>query len=321
MDSYMAMESSFGSIARTILREWRIVATVCVVFELLALVFLRFATPVYSAEMVVAPASDNSLGSSLGTSLGQLSGLASVAGIRLPDNENVTPYSKFVELTQSDELADRIERKYGLLKYLYSSRWDWQKHQWKEAVGPVSAVRSALFVALDKPVLPYPTSANLAKLLKERVSVDIVGRTGMRRISFVDEHRWFAKFLLNAIYQEADEILRDDALNRAHRQIGFLRNRLEVVTIAEERAALSNLLLQQEQQEMLANSGLAYSAHLVEPPFASEIPVWPRPVQFLAVAFVLGLIAGAGAAFMRVAKFPREHFRLRPFGLPTRLSA
>ena len=317
----LATESSLKGIARTLLREWRIVAIVVVLVELLALVFLRFTTPVYSAEMVVAPASDNSLGAGLSASLTQLSGLASVAGIRIPDSEGVTPYTKFIELTQSDELADLIEKKYGLLKYLYSAQWDWQKHEWRESLSPLSAIQSMLFAAIDKPFTTYPTADSLAKLLKEEVSVDTVPRTGMRRISFVYKDRWFAKFLLNAIYQEADEILRNDARDRAQRQIAFLRDRLQVVTITEERAALSNLLLQQEQQEMLANSGLAYSAHLVEAPFVSEIPVSPRPVQVLAVALVIGLLTGTGLAMLRAVHFPFEHYRLRLFERPIRLRA
>jgi hypothetical protein len=310
MDSYASRkESTLKNLALIVVREWRLVLIAVSICLLLSLVVLRGLRPTYDAEMIVAPASDNSLGAGLSASLGQLSSLASVAGLRLPDSENVTPFAKFVELTQSDELADRLEKKYGFLKYFFSSQWDWQKNDWREPSGPVFQIRSALYALIDQPVVTHPTSFDLGKILKDRVSVDVVARSGMRRVSFSYRDPWLAKALLKAIYDETDAILKDDAQNRSVRQIAFLKDRLRTVTVAEERVALANLLLQQEQQAMLTQSGLAYSAHLIERPTVSERPSSPKPLQVILLFLLFGLAAGAAVAIVRAAFFaPSQPF-------------
>lgn len=293
--------ANFIAIALVVIRNWRIALLSVIVAVLLALFYLRVTAPSYDAEMVVAPATDNNLTPNLGSSLGGISGLASAAGIRLPDSETVTPFAKFIELTQSEALADRIQKKYNFLKFFNRGRWDWSANQWRPATGILSQMQQimAAVTGVQKPT--NPTSFDLAKILQERLTIEIIPKTGMRRIGFSDRDPKIAVFFLTVIHNEADEMLREDAQSRSNRQIAYLRERLQTVTVNEERTALSNLLEVQEQQAMLSESGLAFAAHLVEPPMVSDRPTSPKPSVVLLSAIVLGTFVGALLAIARMA--------------------
>ena len=256
--------------------------------------------------MVVAPAVDNTMASNLGSQLGQFSGLASAAGIRLPDSETVTPFSKFIELIQSEPLADRLQKKYNFLRFFYPGRWDWQANRWRQPSGMFFLVKQSLYEVLGAAPLPNPTAFDLAKLLQTRLTIDLVPKTGMRRISFSSKDPQIALWLLKAIYHEADEMLREDAQERSARQIAYLQQKLQTVTVTEERTALSNLLVVQEQQAMLSQSGLAFSAHLVEQPYVSDRPSSPERSLVLFTALVIGALGGALLALLIAARTKRH---------------
>ena len=83
--------------------KWIVLATMVAAVGLIVL-WMKISTPLYTASMVVAPAGEASA-SGMADRLSQFQGLASLAGIKLPGSEQVTPFTQFTELVTSVTVA------------------------------------------------------------------------------------------------------------------------------------------------------------------------------------------------------------------------
>jgi len=82
---------------------WTVLATV-----LVAIIYLHSATYLYTAELDVTPVQSSA--SNVGGKLGGLSGLASLAGVNLPQNSGEAQFELYVEGIQSRSVADARRR-------------------------------------------------------------------------------------------------------------------------------------------------------------------------------------------------------------------
>jgi hypothetical protein len=100
------------------------------------------------------------------------------------------------------------------------------------------------------------------------------------------------------LYNAADQAIRQATLQRTSQQIAFLDSRLRTLAVAEHRAALTQLLSDQEKRLMLLQIDQPYAARIIDPPALPRLPIWPRPLLTLGVAglsavllwFVIGVV-------------------------------
>ncbi len=101
--------------------------------------------------------------------------------------------------------------------------------------------------------------------------------TGFRKISVTDSDPEFARYLLETVYFEADDLLRDQDQESTLAHRGYLRDKVEAANIVEIRAGLVGLLMQQENKVMMHESELPYAASIIEPVNVSNQPTEPNP--------------------------------------------
>ena len=87
----------------------------------------------------------------------------------------------------------------------------------------------------------------------------------------------FAPQLLQRVVSETDAVLREESLSRSNEQLDYLRHQLDQVTNEEHREVLVEMIMSVERTRMLASGDLPFAATIVQPPFATVLPVWPKP--------------------------------------------
>lgn len=264
-----------------------LVATLVVV--VLGVVYLKFATYIYSASLRLTPVQQSS--SALDS---RLSGLASMAGINLAQEQTVSPFTLFVDGIKSRQTADELARNQSVMQTVFANQWDGETASWREPTGLGYLTRKlgrTIFGGGNQPWSP-PGGAELEQYLRKTVRVDQRPGEPIVSIRFNHPDPAFAETFVAELHQITDEFLRRRTLVRTDQYISYLTEQMNSVTIAEHRQALALAFSEQEKLRMMADSGLPFAAEPFGPIATSSGPVAPRPSVVLLSCLVLGALSG-----------------------------
>ena len=137
--------------------------------------------------------------------------------------------------------------------------------------------------------------------LQKRLSVEPVGASRLRRISFQHADPAFAVYFLNQLYHTADSLIRGEVRQKTGNRVEWLKEALAKTSHPEHRRVLTDLLMDQERMRMILAVDEPFSALLAEPPAVSATPHWPKP-SFVFPAFMLVGMILSFAAFSLKAR-------------------
>ncbi len=261
-----------------------------------AVIALHYATPKYTAKMVVAPVSNG-----LGTGAGPVGGAAaavSVLGLNFLGTKAATPFEKFQATVRSVGFAKVLQQRLGLLQKIYADYWDARNRRWKPPVrkGFLRENIDRLKAYLNMPVWVEPDERLLAKYLG-KIRFDPYETLPLFVISLEDKDPQFALDVLRAVYNEADAYVRTERARQVRDQLDYIRARLRSVTVGEYRQTLLAIISQKERELMILEANLPFAVEVIDPISVSAKPTSPRadiilPAVaalsfFLAIALVL----------------------------------
>ena len=290
------------SLRDIVVRVWRgkwIVALTMIAVVAVVTLWMKSKDPRYTATMIVAPSGDGGAGGLSGR-LSQYSGIAALAGIDLPSNEVVTPFSQFSEIIASPIVAERLERKYDILPKVFADSWGWNPETkvWVRHSGLLTPIGNWVREFFGLPSRSPPSAYALSEYLQDKLGMSQIDNTSMQRIEFQHKDPVFAVQLLAALHKEADAVVREASEARTSRQIAYIERKLQTITAVDHRRSLVQLLLDQEKQMMMIQVDLPFAAQIIEPPISTDEPTFPRPKLFLAAAIVLGGMLGVMLVFL-----------------------
>lgn len=234
-----------------------------------AFIFLTIATPTYKASMIVAPADGYALGDYASSS--QYDAIAALPFWRPKDQEGAsTDFYRFVHTLRGSAAAKILMTDQNVLK----------------------RINETLSTKITKPEA-------LAVYLNRKLRVDPLGASPLRKISYNHPDAEFAAAMLRKIHLVADQMIRRDRRRQSQSRIEYLDNSLRKTNNPDHRKGITNLLMQQEHVQMLANLDEAYAAIVVEPASSSPKPTWPNKPLILFISSFLGLLFGYSAWALR----------------------
>ena len=259
-------EPTLGDVLRSVWTVKLFVLTGGLIGLGIAVLFLSLATPSYRAEMIVAPADGYALGDY--ASSGRLDQSITLPFWRPAEPETVsTDFYRFVHTSRGPSAAAILLKDKTVLTGIrksadrYGANTEW-------------------------------TPARLSEYLKKYVKVEPLGATPLRRVRYLHPDPDFAAALLRKIHLVADQMIRRDRRRQSQARITYLRSVLSDTGHPDHRKGITNLLMQQEHVQMLANLDEPYAAIVVEPPAASSKPAWPNPALIVPAFLLIGLFLG-----------------------------
>ena len=102
-------------------------------------------------------------------------------------------------------------------------------------------------------------------------------RTQTITLTFSASNPQLATRVLTILIKEADGILKQRAANRAQKEIKYISQQLRTIEGPYLREILYPSVITSESKLLMAKSDLPYSVQLLEQPFTSVKPNWPRP--------------------------------------------
>lgn len=235
--------------------------------------------PVYRGRVVMTVVTDQ-VGGGLGGLLGQVGGLAALAGINLPNGDSGR--AEAIALLSSDAFAKGFIEQENLLPILFSSKWDPTTGKWR--VGDPDDV---------------PTLGDGVKKFKEKVRrVNVDELTGVVTLTVDWRDRELAAVWANKLIERANSEMRRRAIDEAQKSIKYLESAAQKTDIAELRLAIYRVIEAQVKNIMYANVREEFAFRVIDPAVVPDADkyVWPRRALILA----LGLVFSAMLAIVWV---------------------
>lgn len=245
------------------------------IFTLTGVVIGVLSPKEYQATTVVMPASDDSsshLGS-LGSLAAQYGGLASLAGISLPESSKQV---EAIAVLKSELLTQRFIQQDDLLPVLYPKLWDPRTKTWRTS---------------DPQKVPTFWKANRLFARKIRQVEEGKGGLATLQITWTDPQQ--AANWANQLVAMTNSYLRNKAIAESERNIAYLNEQAAKTTVLEARQAIYSLLESEIDREMVARGRIEYALRVVDPAFVPDKPSSAGPVLTGLLGFGLGCTLAA----------------------------
>ena len=251
-------------------RRW-LMLSIIVLTTALGVLAAYLITPVYRSTVVMLPAQTNENSNRLGGLMGQLGGLAALAGVSASDS--IQSEEALATLT-SRLFTEKFIEELNLLPVLFEPAWDSERQEW---------------LAKDPQDAPSMTDGvNFVENVVRTVVRD--NDTGLLRLHIVWRDPQVAADWANKMVEMVNLHLRQKAVVEAEKSLEYLNDELSKTTTIEVRSTMFGLMEHQIRSTMLAHIRDEYAFKVIDPGVPSEIDDFIRPNRLLLV--VLGLAAG-----------------------------
>lgn len=241
--------------------------------------------PKYVASMTVLPATGAASQAARG--LGNSSIFGNL-GFDLRPSASSPTFDRLRLMLGSVTLAQRLQEKHSLMQEVYSGSWDAETQTWIRPSGDDFEKDQRRRAALKLSNWKEPNAESLAGYVGGNVDVEEVPGTVFMKVTFQHRDAKFAFKLLGLVYEEADELLREQDRLESRQRRSYIEGQLRNTNSIDMKQALIGLLTGEERTAMLLESDLPYAARVIEPTFVSSRATEP------AIAFVFGVPVFAG---------------------------
>lgn len=286
----------FYDVWQMLYRRWILFLGIILGTLIFGVILLRALPQQYTASMIIGPMATDGVagrGARLTLQTPQTE-IFRPSIVETDRNESLSDFSRFLELLTSSEVIAQLDQQRNgqLMQALYADQWNAQTQTWQTPSSMSHLLKSVIKVIVGQKTWSAPTHSQASKYLKHAIKIEPVGTSAMRKISFRHQDAEFGKQLLNNLYEQADQYLRQQARTRTKAEIDYLKQALNSVSVLEHRKALTNLLAAQEQTQMMINVDLPFAGDRIEAATTPSIPNWPNPFAVLSVFFVAGILMG-----------------------------
>jgi uncharacterized protein involved in exopolysaccharide biosynthesis len=244
-----------------------LVLAIALLGGVIAAVLALTATPMFRAQIVVTEVHDNGMGGGGAGLMGQLGGLASMAGLNINTND---PGAERRAVLESRGLIAEFVKRYNLAAVIN---------------GPVKVDNSEWYAVerFRKNVLDVHEEK-----LKETTTISVEWRDPAVAA------RWATDFVALA-----NELLRARAIQESTRNIEYLNKQLPQTNVVEIQHAMYGLIEQETKSLMLAHGRAEYAFTTVDPAVPPETRYSPRRTLMVISGLFIGGFIGSLVAWAR----------------------
>jgi LPS O-antigen subunit length determinant protein (WzzB/FepE family) len=246
-------------------------------------------TPKYRVAAVMIPVKGDDSRSALSSVVGQLGGLASLAGAAFSGGGNKDEY---LEYLRSHEFTARFIEDEKLLPVLFAKKWDAAHGRWN----------------VDDPN-DVPTLNDGVEYFDRGIrSIQEDRRSGLVTLTILWKDREQAALWANTLVQRVNRDLRQRAIAEADASIAYLNSELAKTSVVELRESLYRLLENQTKTIMFARGRPQYAFKVIDPAYVPDADKFVRPKRLAMI--LLGALAGlVGGLAMVAFLLRREQLR------------
>jgi uncharacterized protein involved in exopolysaccharide biosynthesis len=262
------------------------IVAITAVFAVASVIYALSVPNQYKATALLAPA--QSSGGGLSGALGQLGGLASLAGVSIGGGEGseaqiaqeIMKSWNFIEAFIADnDLAVELFAAEGWRKgsnelKINDDVYDSQNKQW--------------LLENESGVVGPPSSWNLFKTFSERLAVSEDKKSGLVSVSIEYYSPQIAKQWLDMYVSAVNAHMQQRQVDKVTNNINYLQAQIEKTSIAEMREVFYTIIEEQTKNKMVAEASPEYAFVAVSPSMVPEEKSQPKRALMCILGTLLG---------------------------------
>lgn len=268
--------------------KW-VLLCVPLLFAVVAFFVLRALPDVYRSEVLLAPTELNSSN----MQLGQLGGIAALAGLQMGNQGSNLPRLAIDILQSRQFLTEFIEKYDPAVALIAATGWDRDSNQLliDDEVYNTSTQQWVREVKAPKSVIP--TQLEIYEELLKQLTINRNKETGMVVLSMQHYSPELAQQWLSWLVTDLNRFMKQRDIMQSQSSLKYLEQQLQTTQVEELRRAIYQLIEEQTKTLMLAQVSEEYVFHIIDPAFLPEKPVGPkRLLWFVVIVFVSGILTG-----------------------------
>ena len=253
-------------------RLWRgkfLIIAMTVLFAAGSVTYALLATEIYRAEVLLAPAEEQST-PMVG---GQLGGLAALAGVNVGGGSDVQPLA----VLQSRDFAREFIEDNRLLPVFFADDWDAENETW----------------LIDNPADQPDYRDGIQYFHQNVLSVSEERTTGLVTIAIEWTDPATAADWAADLVKRLNNRLRERALADAETNVAYLRQEMANSSLVTMQQSIGQLLQSELQKLMLARGNEEFAFKVVDPAMPPKQRARPRRAVIAVIGTALGGLLGA----------------------------
>lgn len=251
----------------------------------------------YTASVTILPVTPEggSLGiGSLGQTLSQFSGLASLAGVSLGGATGLK--AEALATLQSRLLTNMYIQQHDLMPILFAKDWNASTNTWK-----------------SRDPKKIPTLWDADQLFAQHLRKIVVDeKTGVATLTIEWKDPRLAAQWANGLVRLTNDYLRQKATSEADREIAYLNQEIPKTSILGVKAAIYSLMEQEIKSAMIAKGRVDFALRIIDPAMPPQKKSFPQPLLWTIGGALFGLMLGYLAAIIRDAMSEAQPSRTQP---------
>lgn len=277
--------------------KWWIIA-ITFVFAVGSVLYSLSLPNIYKSEVTLAPTEEAS-GGGLSQMAGQLSGLASLAGVNLGGN-STDKTTIALEILKSRAFIKSFVEKYDILPELMAVE------EWNRSVGLVfdnevyNPDTKEWVREVEPPQQPKPSGWEYVKVFREDIlEVSKDDTTGLVTIAVNHQSPEVAEQWVVWLVRDINNYMRERDIQEARRSLEYLDRELQNTALSDMQQVFYQLIEKQTQTIMLANVRPEYIFQTLDPAVVPEEEAKPPRILICAFGILLGVLLGLGIVLVR----------------------
>ena len=267
----------------------RIVA-ITAVAAFISVIYALTQPNIYHADALLAPAGDEG-GGGMSRLAGQFGGLASLAGVSIPD-DSVNKSELGLEVLKSRKFVREFVERHKITPQLMAvDYWDPETRKLVLDKGKYD-VKSKEWLDKDGP----PSNDKIYQTYIDNLILDEEPGSKFVRIGFKHKSPDIAAEWASLVVRDLNNALRKQEINEAESSIAYLRQQIDQTPLTELRKLFFNLIQSQTETMMLANVREEYVFKTIDPATVPEFKSEPNR----ALICILGTFLGGFLALIYV---------------------
>ena len=284
----------------------KLILAITACFALFAVIYALSLPNQYKASTTLVPAQND--GGGLSGALGQLGGLASLAGVSIGGGES-SEAQVAQQIMLSRSFIEEFVRQNDLAVEVFAAQgWDRDSNQLK-LDGSLFNTETDQWVREPPPgKQAEPSGWELYEAFKGMLSVAEDKKTGMVTVSVEYYSPEIAKQWVDKVVAAINTHMQSRKLERVNRNITYLEKQVEKTAIADMKEVFYTIIEEQIKSKMLAKASPEYAFVTVSPAMVPEEKTQPKRALICILGTLLGGMLSVLLVLVRhyaIAK-PRE---------------
>ncbi len=248
----------------------------------------------YKATVLLAPAQSD--GGGLSGALGQLGGLASLAGVSIGDGES-SESQIAQEIMKSWSFVENFIAEHDLAVEVYAAEgWNKASNELKINQDDYDSESKEWLIEDDSGIVGPPSSWALYEAFSKRFDVSEDNKSGLMSVSIEYYSPHIAKQWLDLYISSINKHMQERQVKKVSNNISYLETQIQKTAIAEMQKVFYTLIEEQTKNKMLAEASPDYAFIAVSPSMVPEEKSQPKR----ALIFILGTLMGGMLSLLLV---------------------